>query len=63
MLFRSVCAIPIISRPDIITENDLTCIGVGVINPNSSMAFCNDFGRLNCSKVLIVLVIWAKIGI
>jgi hypothetical protein len=34
-----VCAIPIISRPDIITEKDFSWIGVGVTNPKSSIAF------------------------
>jgi hypothetical protein len=30
-------------------------MGVGEVNPKSSIAFCTDLGRLNCSKVLICL--------
>ena len=33
-----VCAIPNMSLPERITEKDCSCIGVGVLNPKSSMA-------------------------
>jgi hypothetical protein len=36
-------------------------MGVGVLNPKSSIAFCTDFGRLNCSKVVIKGKFCAKV--